>query len=121
MKAVVYTRFGPPEVLKVCETETPSPRDDEVLVQIYATTVTAAEAAMRRGRPLWGRVVLGVVRPRKRMQTLGIELAGEITAVGKHVSRFCVGDEVSDSPVLTSARMPNSYACEKRHPCALNR
>lgn len=94
MKAVVYTRFGPPEVLKVCETETPSPRDDEVLVQIYATTVTAAEAAMRRGRPLWGRVVLGVVRPRKRMQTLGIELAGEITAVGKHVSRFRVGDEV---------------------------
>ena len=94
MKAVVYTRFGPPEVLKVCDTETPSPRDDVVLVGIYATTVTAAEAAMRRGRPLWGRVVLGVVRPRKRMQTLGIELAGEITAVGKHVSRFRVGDEV---------------------------
>lgn len=94
MKTVVFTRFGPPDVLTVCETETPSPRDDEVLVRIHATTVTAAEAAMRRGRPLWGRVVLGVVRPRKRMQTLGIELAGEITAIGKHVSRFRVGDEV---------------------------
>jgi NADPH:quinone reductase-like Zn-dependent oxidoreductase len=81
-------------VLKVCETETPTPCDDEVLVRIRATTVTAAEAAMRRGRPIWGRVVLGIVRPRKRMQTLGIELAGEIRAVGRHVNRFRVGDEV---------------------------
>jgi NADPH:quinone reductase-like Zn-dependent oxidoreductase len=94
MKKAVYTRFGPPEVLKVRETETPSPRDDEVLVRIHATTVTAAEAAMRRGRPLWGRVILGIVRPRKRMQTLGTELAGGIVAVGKHVTRFNEGDEV---------------------------
>jgi NADPH:quinone reductase-like Zn-dependent oxidoreductase len=94
MKKAVYTRFGPPEVLEVRETETPSPRDDEVLVRIHATTVTAAEAAMRRGRPLWGRVILGIVRPRKRMQTLGTELAGGIVAVGKHVTRFNEGDEV---------------------------
>jgi NADPH:quinone reductase-like Zn-dependent oxidoreductase len=94
MKKAVYTRFGPPEVLEVLEAETPRPRDDEVLVRIRATTVTAAEAAMRRGRPLWGRVILGIVRPRKRMQTLGTELAGEIVAVGNHVTRFNEGDEV---------------------------
>jgi NADPH:quinone reductase-like Zn-dependent oxidoreductase len=94
MKQAVYTRFGPPEVLEVRETETPSPRDDEVLVRIHATTVTAAEAAMRRGRPLWGRVILGIVRPRKRMQTLGTELAGEIVSVGSRVTRFKEGDAV---------------------------
>jgi NADPH:quinone reductase-like Zn-dependent oxidoreductase len=94
MKAAVYTRFGPPGVLAIREVETPTPRDDDVLIKVHATTVTAAEADMRRGRPLWGRVVLGVVRPRKRMRTLGTEFAGEIAAVGKNATRFHVGDEV---------------------------
>ena len=94
MKAAVYTRFGPPEVLEIREVEDPTPRDDEVLIKVHATTVTAAEADMRRGRPLWGRAILGVVRPRKRMRTLGTEFAGEITAVGKHATRFHMGDGV---------------------------
>ena len=94
MKAVVYRRFGPPEVLAVEDVPKPRPRDDEVLIAVRATTVTSAEVAMRRGEPLWGRVILGFVRPRKRMRTLGIELAGVIESVGKDVTRFAPGDEV---------------------------
>ena len=94
MKAVVYTRFGPPEVLAVEEVAKPTPRADEVLVRVHATTVTSAEAAMRRGEPLWGRVILGFFRPRKRMRTLGTELAGVIESVGESVTRFRPGDEV---------------------------
>jgi NADPH:quinone reductase-like Zn-dependent oxidoreductase len=94
MKAVVYDRFGPPDVLQLRDLPAPRPDDDEVIIRVRATTVTAAEAAMRQGRPLWGRVVLGLVRPRRRMRVLGTELAGVIESVGKDVTRFRVGDEV---------------------------
>ncbi len=94
MKAVVYDRFGPPNVLEVRDVPRPTPGDDEVLVRIHATTVTTAEADMRRGRPLWGRVALGFLRPHRRMRTLGTELAGVVASVGKNVTRFRVGDEV---------------------------
>nr|BFE79844.1 hypothetical protein GCM10020093_024450 [Planobispora longispora] len=94
MKAAVYTRFGPPEVLTLCQLPKPVPRDDEVLVRVRATTVTSAECTMRRGEPLWGRVILGFLRPRVRMRTLGTELAGEVEQVGAGVTRFRPGDEV---------------------------
>ena len=91
---MVYTRFGGPEVLHVVEAPVPSPKHDEVLIRVHATTVTSAETGMRQGRPLWGRVIIGFTRPRRRMRTLGIELAGTVTAVGRDVTRFRVGDEV---------------------------
>lgn len=94
MRAIVYDRFGPPEVLRLEEVGKPTPRDDEVLIRIHASTVTAAECMMRSGRPLWGRVVLGFRRPRRKMRTLGLELAGEIESVGTDVRRFRPGDEV---------------------------
>jgi NADPH2:quinone reductase len=94
MKAVTYSRFGPPDVLAVEDVAEPTPRANEVLVEIHATTVTSAEAAMRRGEPLWGRVIIGFFAPRKRMRTLGIELAGVVAAVGERVTRFRPGDEV---------------------------
>jgi len=94
MRAVVYERFGPPEVLQLREIPAPKPRDDELLIKIHATTVTAAEADLRRGRPLWGRVIAGFLRPRRRMRVLGTELAGVIDSVGSNVTRFQVGDEV---------------------------
>nr|WP_260408296.1 NAD(P)-dependent alcohol dehydrogenase [Planomonospora venezuelensis] len=64
------------------------------MIRVRAMTVTSAECAMRRGEPLWGRVVLGFRRPRRRMRTLGTELAGEVEAVGAKVTRFRPGDEV---------------------------
>jgi NADPH2:quinone reductase len=94
VKAVVYTRFGPPDVLVLRDLPKPAPRDDEVLIRVHATTVTTAECHMRRGRPLWGRPLIGLVRPRRRYQVLGTELAGRVEAVGAKASRFRVGDDV---------------------------
>jgi NADPH2:quinone reductase len=94
MRAVVYSRFGPPDVLRLTEAPIPTPKHDEVLIRIHATTVTSAETAMRQGRPLWGRVIIGFTRPRRSMRTLGIELSGEVAAVGRDVTRFRAGDQV---------------------------
>jgi NADPH2:quinone reductase len=68
--------------------------DGEVLIRIHATTVTSAETAMRQGKPYWGRVILGFTGPRRKLRTLGLELAGEIEAVGNGVTRFKAGDKV---------------------------
>ncbi len=94
MRAVVYSRFGPPDVLRLTDVPTPAPKHDEVLIRIHATTVTSAESGMRQGRPLWGRAIIGFRRPRRSMRTLGIELAGEVTAAGREVTRFKPGDQV---------------------------
>lgn len=94
MLAAEYTRFGPPDVLEVVERPRPAPRAGEVLVRVHATTVTAAECHMRRGRPLWGRVILGFRRPRRRMRRLGLEFAGEVVKVGSDVTRCAPGDEI---------------------------
>lgn len=87
MKAVVYTKFGPPEVLHLQEMEKPTPKDNEVLIKIYATSVVKEEPDMRRS-PGFN----GLWKPRNPI--LGQELAGQIEAVGKAVTRFRPGDQV---------------------------
>lgn len=94
MKAVVFAEYGSPEVLTLDDVAQPTPRDGEVLVRVHATTVTTAECLMRQGRPRWGRIIIGLRRPRKRIRTLGLELAGEVEAVGPGVRRFKPGDQV---------------------------
>ena len=98
MKAVVWTKYGPPDGLRLKEVETPIPGDDEVLVKVQATTVTAGDCEMRRLElPLMlsfpMRLYAGFIRP-KRIPILGQELAGEIVAVGKDVKLFKQGDQV---------------------------
>jgi NADPH:quinone reductase-like Zn-dependent oxidoreductase len=99
MRAVVYDRYGPPDVLRLAEVERPVPRDDEVLVKIHATTVTRSDAATRGANAssgfvisLIGRLVSGLRRPKQPI--LGSELAGEVHAVGAAVREFAVGDQV---------------------------
>jgi NADPH:quinone reductase-like Zn-dependent oxidoreductase len=94
MKAIVFERYGPPEVLQVRDVDTPAPRDNEVRIAVRATSVTAAEGMMRRGDTFMSRIVLGLRRPRKRYRILGIELAGEVESTGRNVQRFRRGDQV---------------------------
>jgi NADPH:quinone reductase-like Zn-dependent oxidoreductase len=96
MRAVVQDRYGPPEVLRIEDVERPVPGDDEVLIRVRATTVTQTDTHARAASPFFLRLFAGLRRPRWR--TLGVELAGEIEAVGAAVSEFKVGDEVFGSP-----------------------
>ncbi len=92
MRAVVHDRYGPPDVLRLEEVERPEPAEDEVLVKVHATTVTRTDCAIRAAKPFPWRFFAGLLRPKRRI--LGIELAGEVEAVGPAVSEFAVGDEV---------------------------
>jgi NADPH:quinone reductase-like Zn-dependent oxidoreductase len=94
MRAVMFHAYGPPEVLTQVDLPTPVPRADQVLIRVHATTVTSAECGMRRGEPRWGRVILGLRRPREGVRVLGLEFAGEVTAVGPAARRLRVGDRV---------------------------
>ena len=92
MRAVVYDRYGPPDVLRLAEVERPVPKDDEVLVRLHATTVTRTDCGWRAARPFFTRSFIGMLRPKRRI--LGMELAGEVEAVGSAVTEFAVGDQV---------------------------
>jgi NADPH:quinone reductase-like Zn-dependent oxidoreductase len=92
MRAVVHDRYGPPEVLRLEEVERPVPEDDEVLVRIHATTVTRTDSGLRSAEYFISRFVTGLLRPRQKV--LGLELAGEVEAVGAAVREFAVGDRV---------------------------
>jgi NADPH:quinone reductase-like Zn-dependent oxidoreductase len=92
MKAVVYTKYGPPDVLQLKEVAKPVPGDNEVLVKVYATTVNRTDCATIRAKPFFARIFTGILKPKK--QTPGTEFAGRIEAIGKNVTSLKVGDRV---------------------------
>jgi NADPH:quinone reductase-like Zn-dependent oxidoreductase len=91
VKAVVYTRYGPPDVLRLTDVDTPVPRDDEVLVKVHAVSLNASDWEGLRGRPLYSRLG-GLRRPRRHI--LGSDVAGRVEAVGRRVTGFQPGDDV---------------------------
>lgn len=115
MKAIVWTQYGSPDVLQLKEVEKPAPRDNEVLIRVYATTVTAGDCEMRSlSGALWYtlpmRAYVGLKSP-KRITILGMELAGEIESVGKDVKQFKAGDQVFAATAFVDIGTYAKYKC----------
>jgi NADPH:quinone reductase-like Zn-dependent oxidoreductase len=91
MKAVVYTRYGPPDVLRLTDVQTPVPKDGEVLVQVHAVSLNATDWEVLRGKPLYSRI-MGPFRPRHHI--LGSDIAGRVEAAGRNATRFRLGEDV---------------------------
>ncbi|HAX79783.1 MAG TPA: NAD(P)-dependent alcohol dehydrogenase [Cyanobacteria bacterium UBA11372] len=92
MKAIVCTKYGSPDVLELKEVEKPNPKENEVLIRVYAASATAADCMMRQGTPFYGRIFLGLMKPKNPITGTGF--AGVIEAVGKEVKLFKAGDSV---------------------------
>jgi len=116
MKAVVYEKYGPPDVFQLKEVEKPIPKDNEILVKVYATTVNAAVRIVRSGKHpdkklyTFGlRLMMGLRKPKRHI--LGYELAGEIEAVGKEVTLFKKGDQVFGTTTGLKIGAYAEYVC----------
>lgn len=94
MKAIVFTKYGSPDLLEVQELPTPKPEDDEVLARFHASSINSWDWEYLNGFPLMNRLMFGLFKPKQGKQRLGADIAGTVDAVGRNVTRFQTGDEV---------------------------
>jgi NADPH:quinone reductase-like Zn-dependent oxidoreductase len=92
MKAIVYSKYGPPEVAKLLEVPKPIPKDNEVLVKVYSSTVNRTDSGLRSAEYFISRFFTGLFRP--KYQILGCEFAGIVEEIGKYVTTFKIGDKI---------------------------
>src|SRR4051794_949838 len=92
MKAIVYTKYGSPDVLQLKEVDKPIPKDNEIMLRIFATSANSGDVRLRKADPWAVRLFFGLTKP--RINILGGFLSGEIEAVGKSVTKFKTGDKV---------------------------
>jgi len=92
MKAIVYEKYGPPDVLQLKEVEKPTPKDDQVLVKVHAASVNYPDWGCLRGKPFYLRLMTGLLKPKNKI--LGTDIAGRVEAVGRNVTQFQPGDEI---------------------------
>jgi NADPH:quinone reductase-like Zn-dependent oxidoreductase len=92
MKAIVYTEYGPPEVLQLKEVEKHTPKDDEVLIKVHATSINAMDYRFLTGTPYLARIMAGLLKPKNNV--LGLDVAGRVEAIGSNFKQYQPGDEV---------------------------
>ncbi|PHQ59840.1 MAG: NAD(P)-dependent alcohol dehydrogenase, partial [Maribacter sp.] len=92
MKAAIYEKYGPPEVLQIKEIDKPVPKDHEILIKVHAATVNRTDCAMLRAKPFIMRFLTGILKPKNPI--LGTDFSGQIEAIGKNISTLKVGDKV---------------------------
>ena len=92
MKAIVYQKYGPPDVLELNEVEKPTPKDDEVLIKVRAASVNPLDWHFLRATPFFARVATGLLKPKRKI--LGADFAGRVVAVARNVMQFQPGDNL---------------------------
>lgn len=112
MKAIICSKYGSADVLQLHEVDKPTPKDDEVLVRIQASSATAADVMMRKGAPVYGRLFLGLFKP--KVSTPGTGFSGTVESIGNDVNTFKVGDDVFGE-VLLGAGTNAEYVCVAQH------
>jgi NADPH:quinone reductase-like Zn-dependent oxidoreductase len=115
MKAFIYQRYGPPETLRMADVDIPAPNADEVLVQVRAASVNAADWHVMRGKPLFSRATLGLLRPKH--QILGVDVAGQVEAVGSGVTASSRATRSTPTSWTTATvALPRTSRCRWRLP-----
>jgi NADPH:quinone reductase-like Zn-dependent oxidoreductase len=117
MKAIVYTKYGPPDVLQLKEVEKPTPKDDEVLIKVHAASVNDWDWGLLKGNSFVIRMLFGLLKP--KIKILGVDIAGQVEAIGRNVNKFQPGDDVFGDMSECGFGGFAEYVCARENALAL--